>query len=151
MTADDYQAIHNLIYRYCDRLDRGDLHGMSQLFAKCDFYVPSEPGPIRDDPARIAAMYGRYTRIYPETGTPRTRHVTTNVIVEPEGDAAARAQSYVVVFQEAPGLSLQPVIAGRNHDRFVKEAGAWRFAERRIENDLFGDLSKHLLLPFPGR
>ena len=33
MTADDYFAIQNLIYRYCDRINRGDFAGIAQLFA----------------------------------------------------------------------------------------------------------------------
>jgi len=147
VTADDYFAIQNLIYRYCDRLDRGDLDGMAELFAHADVHLPGDPNPIRD-PARIAALYREYTRIYPDTGTPKTRHVTTNVLIEPEGDDRACAQSYVIVFQATKDLRLQPVIGGRNHDRFVRTGGVWRFSERRIETDLFGDLSAHMLQPF---
>ena len=122
MTADDYFAIQNLLYRYCDRLDRGDLDGMAKLFANADVYLPADPKPIRD-PARIAALYRQYTRIYPDTGTPKTRHVTTNVMIEPEGETAARAQSYVIVFQATDSLQLQPVIGGRNYDRFERVDG----------------------------
>jgi 3-phenylpropionate/cinnamic acid dioxygenase small subunit len=150
LNADDYYAIQNLVYRYCDRLDRGDLDGMSSLFAHADVYLPADPNPIRD-PGRIAALYGQYTRIYPDTGTPKTRHVTTNLIIEPDGDAAARAQSYVIVFQATDTFRLQPVIGGRNHDRFARVDGVWRFSERRIETDLFGDLSAHMLQAFGPR
>ena len=146
MTADDYFAIQNLVYRYCDRLDRGDLEGMSQLFASADVYLQAESGPIRD-PKRILDLYRAYTRIYPDSGTPKTRHVTTNLMIEPEGDSAARAQSYVIVFQATDAFKLQPVVGGRNLDRFIKVDGQWRFRERRIETDLFGDLSAHMLLP----
>ena len=149
MTADDYFAIQNLLYRYCDRLDRGDLDGMAKLFANADVYLPADPKPIRD-PARIAALYRQYTRIYPDTGTPKTRHVTTNVMIEPEGETAARAQSYVIVFQATDSLQLQPVIGGRNYDRFERVDAVWRFRERRIESDLMGDLSAHMLQAIPG-
>lgn len=145
MTADDYQAIANLIHAYADRIDRGDLDGMAALFAEADLYVAAEPEPIRRDPARVAATFRQYTRIYPDTGTPKTRHVTTNLIIEPDGEGRARTQCYFVVFQAAGALSLQPVIAGRYNDRFEKVAGAWRFRERRIDADLHGDLSAHLL------
>jgi len=146
VTADDYFAIQNLVYRYCDRLDRGDLAGMAELFAGADVYLPADPDPIRD-PKRILELYRQYTRIYPDSGTPKTRHVTTNLMIESEGDSAARAQSYVIVFQATDVFKLQPVIGGRNLDRFIKADGRWRFRERRIETDLFGDLSAHLLLP----
>ncbi len=144
MTADDYFQIQNLIYRYCDRIDHGDFAGIAQIFAHAAIYVPALPEPVRGVQA-IEAMYAQFTRIYPETGTPRTRHVTSNVIIEPDGEDAARAQSYVLVHQATATLPLQPIIGGRYHDRFARVDGAWRFIERRMEMDLFGDLSAHLL------
>ena len=147
MTADDYFAIQNLIYRYCDRIDRGDFAGIAQLFAHAEIHVPALPEPVRGV-AAIEAMYTQFTRLYPETGTPRTRHVTSNVIIEPDGADAARAQSYVLVHQATDVLPLQPIIGGRYYDRFAKTEGAWRFTERRMEMDLFGNLSAHLLQQF---
>jgi 3-phenylpropionate/cinnamic acid dioxygenase small subunit len=147
MTADDYFAIQNLIYRYCERIDRGDFAGIAQLFAHAEIHVPALPAPVRGV-AAIEAMYTQFTRLYPETGTPRTRHVTSNVIIEPDGADAARAQSYVLVHQATDVLPLQPIIGGRYYDRFAKTEGAWRFTERRMEMDLFGNLSAHLLQQF---
>jgi hypothetical protein len=147
MTADDYFAIQNLIYRYCDRIDRGDFAAIAQLFAHAEIHVPALPAPVRGV-AAIEAMYTQFTRLYPETGTPRTRHVTSNVIIEPDGVDAARAQSYVLVHQATDVLPLQPIIGGRYYDRFAKTEGAWRFTERRMEMDLFGNLSAHLLQQF---
>ena len=144
MTADDYFAIQNLIYRYCDRIDRGDFAGIGALFEHAAIYVPALPEPVRGAKA-VEAMYTAFTRVYPETGTPRTRHVTSNVIIDPDGEHAARSQSYVIVHQATPVLNLQPIIGGRYFDRFERVRGAWRFSERRIEIDLFGDLSAHLL------
>lgn len=147
LTAADYFAIQNLIFRYCDRLDRGDLAGMAQLFAHAEFYVPSRTHSL-GSPEAIVELYRQYVRLYPDTGTPKTRHVTANVIIEADGANGARAQSYVIVFQATEELRLQPVIGGRNYDRFARVDGVWRFQERRIESDLFGDLSAHMLLTF---
>ena len=150
MTAEDYFAIQNLLYRYCDRLDHGDLRGMAELFEHAELIVPALPKPVRGVDA-IVALYARYTRIYPDTGTPKTRHVTTNVIIEGVGAEAARAESYILVFQATELLRLQPILAGRYYDRFARIAGRWRFSERRIDIDLFGDLSAHMLEQFgPG-
>jgi hypothetical protein len=52
--------------------------------------------------------------------------------------------------QAAPGGPLEPIIAGRYHDTFVRshgEAGGegqWEFRDRLIYSDLFGNLSRHL-------
>ncbi len=147
MTADDYFAIQNLIYRYCERIDRADFKGIGQLFAHAAIYVPALAEPVRGAEA-VTAMYTQFTRVYPQSGTPRTRHVTSNVIIEPDGEHAARAWSYVLVHQATEALPLQPIIGGGYADRFAKVDGAWRFTERRMEMDLFGNLSAHLLQQF---
>ena len=111
MTADDYFAIQNLIYRYCERIDRADFEGIGELFAHAAIHVPALAEPVRGA-AAVTAMYTQFTRVYPHTGTPRTRHVTSNVIIEPDGAHAARAWSYVLVHQATEALPLQPIIGG---------------------------------------
>ncbi|MFI5541422.1 nuclear transport factor 2 family protein [Nocardia sp. NPDC051900] len=39
---------------------------------------------------------------------------------------------------------MQPVAAGRYHDRFERVDGQWRFVERRVHIHLTGDLSRYL-------
>ena len=149
MEADDYFAIQNLIYRYAYLLDSGDIDGVSALFEHADVYLPGDAEPwSKAGQNRMDQSFREWTRIFPETGTPRTRHVTTNLIVEPDGPNRARTQSYVIVFQSTPDFSLQPIIGGSYYDRFEKVDGKWRFTERREEMALFGDLSRHLLQPF---
>ena len=58
---------------------------------------------------------------------------------------SASASSYAMVFQAVDDFPLQPVIGVRYRDRFDKVGDEWRFAERRIIGQLFGDLSRHLL------
>jgi hypothetical protein len=48
------------------------------------------------------------------------------------------------VFQQTDELPLQPIIGTRNFDRFEKVDGQWRFAARRIEVDLLGNVSAHM-------
>lgn len=138
-------AIENLIHSYAERIDRGDLEGVAELFAHGEITNEGieQVNRGRDE---VLQMYRSATRIYPETGTPRTRHVTTNVIVELSDDeTSARTRAYFTVFQQTDSLPLQPIIAGRYHDRFECVDGRWRFAARHIICDLFGDLSQHLL------
>jgi SnoaL-like domain len=78
-------------------------------------------------------------------GIPSTKHVVTNLIVDVDaGRRSVTARSYYTGFQARPELSLQPIIAGRWHDRFERDGDGWRFAERLILADLFGDLRFHL-------
>jgi hypothetical protein len=54
-------------------------------------------------------------------------------------------RSSYTVLQAVESTPLQPIIAGRYRDRFVRGADrGWRFAERRFVVDLVGDLSRHL-------
>jgi SnoaL-like domain len=144
MTADDYFAIQNLIYSYCHRIDRGDFVALGELFRHAAIIVPAASEPVRGVQA-VHDMYAQFTRRYPDGNTPKTAHVTSNLIIEADGADAARAQSYFLVHQATAALPLQPIIGGRYFDRFARVDASWRFTERRIEIDLVGNLSAHLL------
>jgi 3-phenylpropionate/cinnamic acid dioxygenase small subunit len=139
-------AVENLLYTYAERIDAGDLEGVADLFAEAEITNESG-GAVRRGREQVLEMYRAVTRIYPDCGTPRTRHVTTNVIVEADEErGTAASRSYYTVFQQTSELALQPIIAGRYHDSFARIDGEWRFTSRRIFCDLFGDLSHHLLV-----
>jgi hypothetical protein len=144
MTADDYFAIQNLVHGYARALDRGDFQAVGAFFAHADVYAE---GTLlaRSDAAAVTREWTRYTRRF-DDGTPHTRHVTTNLIIEPDGAGRAGAESYFMVFQQTGGLPLQPIIGGDYADRFECAHGVWRFRERRIRTALVGDLSQHLLV-----
>ena len=144
MNAEDYFAIQNLVYSYCHRIDRGDFAGVGELFAHADIIVPAATQPVRGVQA-IHDMYAKFTRRYPDGNTPKTAHVTSNLIIEADGADAAHSQSYFMVHQATAALPLQPIIGGRYFDSFARVGGKWRFTERRIEIDLVGNLSAHML------
>jgi hypothetical protein len=139
-------AVHRLVYRYAELLDQGDFAGVGQLFARATYRAEVSPGQIhvQRSPAEIEQLLRRLVICY-EDGTPRTKHVMTNVIV----DAAVRSatsRTYFTVLQAVPpDLPLQAVIAGRYHDAFEQDAsGQWHFTDRLIFSDLRGDLSRHV-------
>jgi 3-phenylpropionate/cinnamic acid dioxygenase small subunit len=151
MEFSDYLQIQNLLHRYAHLMDQAEFDAVGQLFAHADVYMPGEAGIFRKDPAGVANLFRRWNRVYPDTGTLRTRHITTNLILEEDGRDRAKARCYVLVVQATPTFPLQPVIAGTYEDRFEKVHGVWRFAERREEFknfELVGDLSSHLALEF---
>jgi hypothetical protein len=141
-------AITELVYTYAERIDLGDFDGVGALFA--DAEITAEGGDVswrgKDD---VAAMYASFTRRYPN-GTPNSKHVTTNLIVDADEDAGtATARSYFTVMQAVPGsLPLQPVISGRYRDSFERVDRVWRFSRRHMIVDLVGDLSQHLLYDY---
>jgi len=134
-------AIANLVYTYAERIDAGDFEGTAALFAHATFGQAS--GAVRRGAAEVLAAFRAAVRVH--DGSPRTKHVTTNLIVDVDETAGtATARSYFTVFQQTGTLALQPILAGRYHDRFERADGAWRFTERRISLDLVGDLREHV-------
>lgn len=150
--ADAAREIENLLYTYAERIDAGDLEGLAELFTHGRI-LPSPSGSRTsavEGREGVLAMYRAVTRLYAD-GTPRTRHVTTNAIIEvddPAGTATARS-SYTVL-QQTDALPLQPIICGRYHDTFERLDGRWWFATRTMFVDLVGDLSQHLLRKLRG-
>jgi hypothetical protein len=137
----DYIEIQNLLHTHPALLDSGDLTALGQLFSQATVIVQGVEEPIISSPSKITSMFEEFLQLY--EGVPRTRHIISNLILRADGDDKARASSTVVVFQQTEKLPLQPIITGDYKDRFVREGDVWRFAERRISNDLFGDLSAH--------
>ncbi len=144
MLADDLEAIRALVHRYAELIDLGELDALAALFTHATW---SSPG--RGTPLRGAEQVRRaYDGVVLYDGTPSTKHVISNVTIEVADDRrTASARSYFTVLQARPDLALQPIIAGRYHDRFGRVDDAWRFADRQIIPDLIGDLSRHLRDP----
>ena len=134
--------LSRLIFSYAERLDLGDFGAVAALFEQAS-YGPAE-GPMSRGAAAVEKILREFVILY-EDGTPRTKHLTSNLIVEVDADGlGASARSYFAVLQAVDGSPLQPIISGRYHDRFARGSSRWHFSERRIFMDLVGDLSRHL-------
>jgi hypothetical protein len=141
---DNAREIESLVYAYAERIDAGDLAGVAELFR--NGRIQAGPGVVFEGVEQVRGLYDSATRLY-DDGTPRTRHVTTNVAVEVDDDTGtATARAYYTVFQQTDELPLQANIAGRYHDTFRRVSGQWCFDTREILVDLTGDLSHHLVL-----
>ena len=139
------EAITKLIYTYAERIDAGDFAGVADVFAHATLTFEGFGDAVTGRDA-IAALYARTTRRY-EDGTPRTKHVMTNVMVDVADDGeTASSRSYFTVLQAVPGeLALQPVIAGRYRHTYIRLDGRWEVATMHITIDLVGDLGHHML------
>jgi len=145
----DAVGITNLLYRYAELMDSGDLEGVAGLFAHAT--IKTGGGDTIAGSAAMLDLWRAHVKLHP-CGTPRTKHVITNPIVEiDDAGGSATCRSYYTVLQAAPGVPLQVIAAGRYHDAFQKVDGAWRFAARDYSMfDLHGDLTQHLLIPVAG-
>ena len=144
----DSCEIKNVIYRYADLIDRGNLRAVAAMFSQGKIVAVNGDGQ-RSEIVGEEAIYGMYTsftRLYQDNGSPHTKHMTTNVIVDiDKAGNTASSQAYTVVFQAVDDFPLQPIIGVRYYDKFAKSEDGWHFTERQMDSHLFGDLSRHLL------
>jgi 3-phenylpropionate/cinnamic acid dioxygenase small subunit len=136
-----HRAIENLIATYAELVDDGDFAGVGVLLADATF--AGDSGSVSGG-AAIEKMLRDNVITY-EDGTPRTKHVTTNIAIEiDEAAGTAVSRSYFTALQALPDLALQPIVSGRYQDRFERRDGQWRFVQRHVRTDLLGDVSRHL-------
>lgn len=141
----DATCIANLLYRYAELIDSGDLSGTAALFERAKVRMAGDT--VIEGAAGMLAVWQSHVRLYP-CGTPRTKHLVTNPIIEID-DAAGTAtcRSYYTVLQSTPDLPLQVICAGRYHDAFAKDENGWHFTARDYSMlDFVGDMSAHMLM-----
>lgn len=132
-----------MLGRYCELMDAGDFAGLAAMFADAEL-ADQDGNVFATGAAAMQEMWERQTITY--DGSPRTRHITANPVIDVDAAAGtASCSSSYVVFQGVDDFAFQPIVSGRYADRFVQdESGTWRFAERRYAVDHVGDLSHHL-------
>jgi 3-phenylpropionate/cinnamic acid dioxygenase small subunit len=141
--------ITNLLFRYAECIDDGDLAGAAALFEHARIRISGpDTGEDTIDAARLLGIWKSLIVLHPD-GTPRTKHVTTNPIIEVDEHAGtASCRSYYTVLQQTDDLPLQTIVTGRYHDRFQRVDGQWRFLYRDLTLiDMVGDVSRHLRYP----
>lgn len=135
----DKLEITELLYRYAELIDAGDFDGVGALLGRGGFMGVTGA-------TAIAKLFATTTRRFPEHGnTPRTRHLVQNPIVDVDGDTAA-ARSTFCVIQQTDSVSLQPIVVGRYFDTFARDESGWHFTERKVDIQMLGDVSDHLMI-----
>jgi 3-phenylpropionate/cinnamic acid dioxygenase small subunit len=142
-------AITNLLFRYAELIDAGDYKGIGELLKHCT--VTSDQGGEWVGAEAVTKMYYDFTRLHGD-GTPRSKHVITNPIVELDGDDEnlATCRAYYTVFMQTDTLPLQPIVNGRYRDTFEKVDGAWRYKHRVMIVEHVGNVSEHLNMTISG-
>ena len=148
----DRSEITDLLYRYAELIDDGDFDGVGELLARASFGGPDTPRVSGAAP--IAGLFAATTRRFPvqgrgrhraDLGTPRTRHLVLNPIVEIDGDTASARSTFCVV-QATDRVPLQPIVVGRYYYRFARDPQGWYFTERIADVEMMGETSDHLLI-----
>jgi len=144
--ATSSREIENLIASYAFLVDDGEFAELGDLLGDAEFSLNGAPVIKGRD---AIEKFARDTLLTYDGGTPRTRHVTTNIIIEAgeeggEEEDTAISRSYYTVFQSLPGFPLQAIASGRYQDRFQRKNGQWRFTRRTVTTTLTGDTSHHV-------
>ncbi len=142
---EDWHAVNTLLMTYAEHLDSGQFVEFAALFEHATYRIEHSGTTSVSEYRGAAEVLGfcEQTRLY-DDGTPRTKHVITNVNIQLDGDSAT-ASSYATVFQQTDVLPLQAIASGRYLDRFSRVGGAWRFADRLITGFLLVDRSQHVV------
>lgn len=138
-TVADKLEVAELLYRYAELIDAGDFDGVGELLGRGAFMGVAGA-------SAIAALFASTTRRFPDHGnTPRTRHLVLNPIVAIDGERASARSTFVVV-QNTGNVPLQPIVVGRYFDTFARDAQGWYFTERKVDVEMVGNVSEHLMI-----
>ncbi|MEM8937357.1 MAG: nuclear transport factor 2 family protein [Pseudomonadota bacterium] len=141
---DAHNEIMKLLNRYCHAIDTGNFDDFVDLFDKASWTTPGAP-VFKGREEITKEVVGRIKRY--EDGTPKTKHVMTNVELDIDEDAGtANGQRYVTVLQGTDKLPIQPIFSAHYYDAFVREGGKWRFDSTRMDYALVGDMTHHVIM-----
>ena len=144
LSTEDQLAIRDVIARCAWALDTGDVEGFVACFCTDGVLLWDVfETPDRWEGEAALRHFAEFFRAQP-TSAGRQHHVTNTVITPSEGGALAR--SYVTVaLRQGQGPHLLNVM-GHYEDRFRRDDGQWRLAERAIR-----DWSGPVLARFAGQ
>ena len=106
--TDSRDEIRDVMFRYARLTDLADHDAVGEIF---------EHGPFR---STLGSAHGgavlaenRKRHILTHDGSPGTRHVTTNIMIDADEEAGtARVRSYFSLFQATPSMRLRLIGAG---------------------------------------
>ena len=142
--ADAEAEINSLLNRYSLALDAGQIEQCAELFSRAEFEIEGVATVQGKD--GVQELFSGI--ILYEYGTPRTKHLVSNVDIRvAEDGATASSSSYLTVMQQVGDAPLRPIFSGIYSDTFALIDGEWMFTSRVISQPLFGDMSLHLTNP----
>ena len=133
--VDDRAEIAEIVHRYAELLDGGDVEGVVALFSRAT-WRSAATGTVLRTPDELRSVY---SSLVPTDGSaPRTRHLMHNLVIELDDgadDAAARC-SYTVLEGGTPGTPVRILLVGRYEDQYARDADGWHLTDRVFHVDL---------------
>jgi uncharacterized protein (TIGR02246 family) len=126
--TDDEDRIRRTLAEYSHRVDDGRFDQLEELFTEDARFLVL--GSVHQGRAAIRS----YLESVQGDGS-RGKHVTTNSIVDVDGDTASVVTDYLLVRPTSSGVGI--VAAGRYHDELARQPDRWRFTSRTIS--MLGD------------
>lgn len=126
----DFEAIRQLLSRYCMLIDQGDLVGLSELYHRnATFSVSFDSVKSHSGREAILNWYARFFRERPgKVGFPRHKLFEPCIIAE-RGTVTASSYFDSDFVEESGAVR---ILAGRYDDVLVKNRGRWFFKSRTI-------------------
>jgi hypothetical protein len=136
LSAEDCEAIRQLVARYNFAVDLGDAEGWADTFLPEGVFecvgVP-EGSPLGGRHQGRAALVA-YATTHHRLNGGRARHWNWNLLIEGDGERAT-LRCYLAALVAGQGDGARLVATGIYTDRLARTAAGWRFASRRIEVD----------------
>jgi hypothetical protein len=122
---DDTEAIKQLTHRYNLAFDYGEVDAYLDCWTADGFFERSNAGRSYRGHAELDELI----RTFPVDG----RHISTNFIIEVDGDGA-KASSYLLYLDKDADFSVS--MFGVYDDTLVRTESGWKFSERRLKVDV---------------
>jgi uncharacterized protein (TIGR02246 family) len=127
----DREEIRSLTKEYARTLDARDLRAFSLLFAREGSWVGGSGAAT--GPEAIQSMLEKALSDNRSPHGPTLYHLTTDPEITVLGDHATGACFWMHVRRDHRDAPTLPTL-GHYDDRYVREAGRWRFLERKVSS-----------------
>jgi uncharacterized protein (TIGR02246 family) len=133
MSVEDRLEVTDLVARYAECVDTGDVEGYAALFSP-DGVVEYSGGSVqgRDDIKAWVDRLAKEGRIGKESGV---KHVLGLPVIRGDGERAT-VRTYVVIPRLMPTGVISTRFVGTYKDEAVKQDGRWLIAKRVIDLEL---------------
>ena len=143
MPTTSTHEIENLFYRYAYGIDAGDFESVAQLLKNASIHG-AEGNIIAQGSEQIEKFYNQIIKIHPDTGTPKTQHVVSNILIQSESNDLLKVIANYSVFQKLNSAKVEVIICGQYHTSFKLGEHGWAFHQHQTKPLMVGDMTNHL-------